>query len=177
MSDLSVDDQGRVDGYGAFFGNVDSHGDSIDRGAFQKTLADWHRKGRLPPMLLQHANGPLLEDAFPIGAWDHMEEDERGLKVRGRLAIGNRRADDVAALLRMNPPAFNGASIGYVSRRFTLMPKGSEVRRRLHEIDLKELSLVSEPSNDLARVRYAKSKRDDDGFSRALAQLAAAVRG
>jgi len=47
MSNLNVDDQGRVEGYGAFFGNVDSHGDAIDRGAFHKTLIDWMRKGRL----------------------------------------------------------------------------------------------------------------------------------
>src|SRR3546814_6009325 len=46
--------EGTFSGYAAVFGNVDSYGDVIERGAFKATLRAWEEKGKLPPMLLQH---------------------------------------------------------------------------------------------------------------------------
>jgi uncharacterized protein len=171
MTDFSISDSGAVEGYGAYFGNTDSHGDVIDRGAFSDSLADWNRKGRMPPMLLQHAMGEGLMDGLPIGVWTDMGEDGNGLYVRGKLAIGNSRADDSRALMRMTPPALSGASIGYIARKFSVFPKNSSgLKRKLHRVDLREVSLVGDPSNDLARVR-AKSRYMPSGGDPVIAAL------
>ncbi|WFU23152.1 HK97 family phage prohead protease [Bradyrhizobium sp. CB1717] len=170
MANFGVDSDGSIEGYGAYFGNVDSHSDSIDRGAFADTIAKAKRTGRMPALLLQHAMGSQIEDSLPLGTWADMTEDGSGLYVKGRLALGNRRADDVHALIRAG--ALNGLSIGFVAKRFTMLPKGGDVRRRLHAIDLREISVVHYPSNDLARIHSVKA----EGDLRALSNLAASLR-
>jgi HK97 family phage prohead protease len=154
---MNVDENGSIEGYASTWGGPDSHGDSIDRGAYSDTLAQAKRTGKMPRMFLSHAEGPLATDALPIGRWDSAHEDDRGLFVKGRLAVGNSRADDALALMRMSPPILNGLSIGFIARKFTLLPKGNAIRRRLHAIDLKEVSIVHEPSCDSARITSVKS--------------------
>ena len=84
--------EGTFSGYGAVFGNRDSYGDVIDKGAFKSTLREWEEKGKLPPMLLQHGGGIFgggADDMLPVGKWTAMEENARGLKVEGQLfALG-----------------------------------------------------------------------------------------
>ena len=50
----SVSDTGEFEGYGSVFGVEDSYGDVVVKGAFEKSLASWREKGRLPAMLWQH---------------------------------------------------------------------------------------------------------------------------
>jgi HK97 family phage prohead protease len=149
-------------GYGAVFNNVDSYGDVIDPGAFKKTLSDARKTNSWPAMLLQHGGfGFNADDMTPIGIWTEMDEDENGLKVTGKLA-GTQRGEEVYGLLKMTPrPALNGLSIGYRARKFTMGTKAGEPRRRLHELELVEVSLVTMPANPKARVGSVKS---DDGL-------------
>ena len=50
----SVDEKtGTFEGYGACFGNVDSYGDVIVKGAFKASLRDWEKAESLPPVLVQ----------------------------------------------------------------------------------------------------------------------------
>nr|WP_314095185.1 HK97 family phage prohead protease [uncultured Shinella sp.] len=62
---------GEFKGYGAVFGNIDSHGDVIMPGAFAETLAEWASKGRLPAMKLMHGSAINIftGDDIPIGKW------------------------------------------------------------------------------------------------------------
>jgi HK97 family phage prohead protease len=140
-------------GYGAVFNNVDSYGDVIDAGAFKKSLGEARKSGAWPAMLLQHGGwGMNAEDMTPIGIWTEMDEDDKGLKVTGKLA-DTQRGNEVYGLLKMTPrPALNGLSIGYRARKFTMGTKAGEPRRRLHELDLVEVSLVTMPANPKARV-------------------------
>ncbi|CAA2142756.1 HK97 family phage prohead protease [Hyphomicrobium sp. ghe19] len=155
---------GSFSGYGAIFGNVDSYGDVIERGAFKASLNQWAEKGKLPPMLLQHGGffGPV-DDMLPVGKWVSMEENAKGLKVEGELfALGTDRGQ----LLHegMKAGSLDGLSIGYRAKKFTMGTKPSEPRRTLHEIDLVELSIVTFPANDKARVGAVKSA-DIDGLN------------
>jgi HK97 family phage prohead protease len=145
-------------GYGAVFNNVDSYGDVIDAGAFKKSLGEARKSGAWPAMLLQHGGwGMNAEDMTPIGIWTEMDEDDKGLKVTGKLA-DTQRGNEVYGLLKMTPrPALNGLSIGYRARKFTMGTKAGEPRRRLHELDLVEVSLVTMPANPKARVGSVKS--------------------
>ena len=145
-------------GYGAVFGNVDSYGDVIYQGAFKKSLAEARKAGMLPPMLSQHGGwGVTSDDMMPIGIWTEMEEDDKGLKVKGKLAE-TQRGLEAYKLLKMTPrPAINGLSIGYRARKFTVGTAVGEPRRRLHEVELIEISLVTLPANPKARVGSVKS--------------------
>ncbi len=169
-------------GYGAVFGNMDSYGDVIERGAFARTIAEFKRSGVWPAMLSQHGAWAMTaEDMTPVGVWTEMREDEHGLYVEGKLA-DTPRGRELYTLMKMTPrPAINGMSIGYWvtdSREETV--DGEEIRRILG-IDLVELSLVTFPANGEARVHNVKNGqrptvRDaeralrDAGFSRSEAK-------
>lgn len=148
---------GTFSGYGSVFGNVDFHGDVIERGAFKETLRAWESKGKLPPMLLQHGGmfGPV-DDMLPVGKWTSMEENAKGLKVEGQLfAIGTDRGQLLYE--GMKAGSLDGLSIGYRAKKYTLGTKPNEPSRTLHAVDLVELSIVTFPSNDKATVGTVKS--------------------
>jgi HK97 family phage prohead protease len=157
----SNDDDGTFVGYGSTFGNVDSYGDTVAHGAFQKTISD-AKSGvaQWPVMLSQH------DQTTPIGIWTGMDEDERGLKLKGKLAINTRRGADAYQLLKMKPrPAFNGLSIGYRAKEYELHKNGSGpngAKRTLKAIDLVECSLVTFPADGFARIGDVKSWLEDE---------------
>lgn len=163
---------GRFSGYGAVFDNTDSHGDVIAKGAFADTLSAWRARGRFPPMRLQHGSGgnPFRHDDLPIGKWSVMREDSRGLWVEGKLlALNTDMGRRLLSLLEAS--ALDGLSIGFILRKFT--PGTGSVRRVLTQIDLRELSIVDEPSNDQARVLPITDA--DAAYDRLRGALAAAV--
>jgi HK97 family phage prohead protease len=151
----------RFKGYGAVFGNVDSYGDVIEQGAFSKTLKEARKSGNYPSMLLQHGGwGMSAQDLMPVGVWDTLEEDEKGLANEGILAA-TQRGIEAYTLMKMKPrPAITGLSIGYIPRKFTMGTKPEEPRRKLHEVELIEVSLVTFPANGKARVTSVKSVCD-----------------
>ena len=174
-------------GYGARFNNVDAHGDLIAPGAFRVTLKAAKKKGRLPRMLVNHGGFFSAGDAVPVGIWTDMKEDDKGLYVEGRLA-DTPRGRELYALLKMQPrPAIDGMSIGYRPVKWSMRRNPEDPRRRLEEIELLEISLVTFPANDLARVDNVKADngietirdfeaflRDVGGFSHAAAKSIAA---
>lgn len=157
--DVSV--KGEFAGYGAVFGNVDSHGDVIVPGAFSETLKVWRGRGRLPTMKLMHgsAANPFNGDDLPLGVWTEMREDQSGLYVEGRISapdtdFGKR----IVGLMRDG--ALGGLSIGYRAAKSVKGDGVSTPKRTLQEIILSEVSLVDEPSNALSRVSSIKAAQD-----------------
>lgn len=146
-----ITNDGRFSGYGAVFGNRDSHGDVIERGAFAASLKEWSAKGKLPPMRLQHgsAGNMFRHDDLPVGKWMAIREDACGLRVEGQLlALDTDQGKRLLSLIKAN--VLDGLSIGFRAKR-TRAGTGS-IKRYLVEVDLAEISLVDEPSNDAARV-------------------------
>ena len=74
----ALDESGAFEGYASVFDIVDGFDDRVAPGAFAASLAS-SRGGRGVKMLWQH------DASEPIGAWDSITEDARGLYVRGRL--------------------------------------------------------------------------------------------
>lgn len=144
----SVNDSGEFEGYGSVFGVEDSYGDVVVRGAFAASLERWKEKGRLPAMLWQH------NMSEPIGIYTEMREDETGLYVKGRLLID---ADPLAkrAHGHMKAGSLTGLSIGYILDDYEYdKEKGIWI---LKAVDLWEVSPVTFPANDEARISDVKS--------------------
>lgn len=144
----SVSDSGEFEGYGSVFGVKDSYSDIIVAGAFAKSLAAWQEKGRLPALLWQH------NMSEPIGIYTEMREDETGLYLKGRLLIDD---DPLAkrAHAHMKAGSLSGLSIGYVLNDYEYDKQKDAFI--LKDIDLWEVSLVTFPANDEARISNVKS--------------------
>ncbi|MGJ0511138.1 HK97 family phage prohead protease [Methylocystis sp.] len=149
---LQANDAGAFSGYASLFGVVDSGGDMVMTGAFARSLIKRGAHG--VKMLWQH------QAAEPIGLWTSIVEDARGLKVEGRLDLSVARARQALSLMRKG--AIDGLSIGFRTRRATT-EKSSGVRR-LHEIDLWEISIVTFPM--LPQARIAAVKQTHSGAAR-----------
>lgn len=139
--DLVVTDGTLIEGYASLFGNCDRGGDIVAKGAYAASLKRLAQEGRGVKMLWQHDPGQ------PIGVWDEVREDARGLYVKGRLLEGVARAREAAALIAAR--AIDGLSIGYRTVRAAKNDKG---RRLLQELELWEVSLVTFPMQPSARV-------------------------
>ena len=146
----SVSETGEFEGYGSVFGVKDSYSDIVVPGAFLNTLASWKERNALPAMLWQH------DAKEPIGIYTEMREDETGLFVKGRLLID---ADPLAkrAHAHMKAGSLSGLSIGYTLKGDGYEYSAEKEAFLLKEIDLWEVSLVTFPSNDSARVAEVKS--------------------
>ena len=152
--DSPGDDEGTIRGYGSTFGNVDSYGDTVAKGAFKKTIAD-AKSGDTPWPVMYSQHGSTSE--MPIGIWTAMDEDEHGLRLQGKLAIKTKRGNEAYALLKMKPrSALNGLSIGYRAKDFELHRNNSGpngAKRTLKAVDLVECSLVTFPADKLRGLR------------------------
>ncbi len=156
---LRVEDGAVIAGYASLFGEVDQGGDVVARGAYGASVAALAAEGRRVKMLWQH------DPAQPIGVWDEVREDERGLWVRGRVLDVTQRGREAAALIAAG--AIDGLSIGYRTRRASKDGRGHRV---LDELELWEVSLVTFPMLPGARVA---GKGDAPGAAAALRGLAA----
>lgn len=137
-------DDGTFEGYASLFDRPDLGQDVIAPGAFSDTLK---RRGAGGVKLLwQH------DPASPIGVWDEIREDRKGLYVRGRLLLDVARAKEALALIRDG--AIDGLSIG-----FKLQSGKRDARtglRRITKLDLWEISVVTFPMLPDARVSALK---------------------
>lgn len=141
------DDNGVFEGYASLFDVEDSHGDTVKRGAFKKSLKATRDAGRFVPILWQH------DRHNPIGKYLEMEEDSRGLAFQGKLTLAVRQAEEAYAL--MKDDVLSGISIGGYVRKRTVDEK--TYKQDFHEIELLEASLVTFPALDKARVSVVKS--------------------
>ena len=143
-------DSGTFAGYGSVYGNTDQGDDIVAPGCFAKSLQDWTQKGRMPALLWQH------DQRQPIGTYTKMSEDENGLYVEGKLAIKTQKGLEAYELMKMK--AISGLSVGFMSRDDSYDQKTGI--RTIKQGDLMEVSLVTFPMNDAARIAQVKSIED-----------------
>lgn len=146
----SVSENGEFDGYGAVFNVEDSYSDVIQKGAFEKSLSKWKEKSRLPAMLWQH------QVDEPIGVYTDMHEDDHGLYVKGQLLIDS---DQLAkrAYGHLKAGSISGMSIGFNYEPDGVKYDSEQDVYLVSGIDLWEVSLVTFPANDEARVSSVKN--------------------
>ena len=171
---LTTTDAGTViEGYASLFGLADQGGDKVMPGAYAASLSRLSERGDKVWMLWQH------DPMRPIGVWDEIREDARGLWVQGRLLSEVAQAREAAALVQAG--AIDGLSIGY---RTVRAERSAEGHRLLTEVELWEVSLVTFPMLPEAKVGRKSGDRDDvvaadeaAAFSAALRDAARALRG
>ncbi|WP_316014565.1 HK97 family phage prohead protease [Roseobacter sp. HKCCA0434] len=154
-----LDGETAIAGYASLYGLADQGGDIVQKGAYGAALERLFAKGRNVKMLWQH------DPTRPIGVWDEVREDERGLHVRGRILTEVAQGREALALLKAG--AIDGLSIGYR----TIRAEKSGAGRLLHEIELWEVSLVTFPMLPEARAQSKSEETDDDALANDLASF------
>lgn len=173
----AVGDDGTIEGYASVWNVVDSHREAVLPGAFKVSLANAKRDKRRIKMLYQH------DTYTPIGVWDELEEDQKGLRAKGRLLIDvSPKALEVYGLMKAE--ALDELSIGYREIETKKDPSQPGVLF-LKQLDLREISPVTFGSlgraarvdsvkavleaGDLPTVREFEGLLRDAGFSKSLA--------
>jgi HK97 family phage prohead protease len=173
---IDSDDDGSFEGYASIFNNKDLGNDVIRRGAFANTLNE--KYARNIKLLYQHKSDEV------IGVIDSIEEDNKGLKIKGRLAMATQKGKEVYELMKMG--AIDSMSIGYRMKPDGYKYDPKDKRRIIKEVDLMEVSLVTFPMNPKAKVTKVKLAemnvreiehylRDAGGMSVALAKESANI--
>lgn len=150
---LSLADGTVIEGYASLFGRADQGGDIVEAGAYAASLAALAQQGSRVKMLWQH------DPKEPIGVWDELREDARGLWVKGRLLTEITRGAEAAALIAAG--AIEGLSIGYRTKRSR---QGAGGKRILSELDLWEVSVVTFPMLPSARIAAKEVVEDGQEF-------------
>ena len=148
----ALEEDGTFSGYGAVFGNIDSHGDIIQPGAFTKSIARHTERGSRPKLFWQH------DMHQPIGSWTAIREDSKGLYMEGKFNMEVQKGREAHALLKAGD--IDGLSIGY--RTIKESRDSVKSANLLEELDLIETSVVSLGSNELALVDAVKQIRGED---------------
>lgn len=144
---IKVDrDTGRFSGYASTFGNIDAYGDTIVKGAYEKTLAE----DGLPKMFFNHDGWEI-----PIGKWIDAGEDDVGLRMEGELTLDMTKGRDVYAAMKHG--TLDGLSIGYMVHKDGMEMRNDGIRV-LKEIKLVEVSVVTHPADSHARIDLTSVK-------------------
>ena len=143
---------GIVKGYGSVFGNIDSDGDIINKGAYTKTISE---NGNRVKYLYQH------DMDKPLGKMVNLYEDEKGLVFEAEIpktTLGR----DVMELMKAGVITEN--SVGILPIRKEMV----EGNRHINEVKLYEISAVTLAANDQAMIMDVKGNysREKDPVSR-----------
>lgn len=145
-----ADDKGTFAGYASTFGNVDSVGDTILKGAYKDTL----KTNGLPKMFFNHDRF-----AVPIGKWVDAKEDDYGLLLTGEFTPGNIQAEQVKASLKHG--TVDSLSIGFGLKQgdYQETVNGRTIKKVAR---LPEVSIVTFPADKFAKLDRSSIKSFND---------------
>jgi HK97 family phage prohead protease len=143
--------EGQFTAYASVFGNVDSYGDIVVKGAFANDLERWEKSGGVIPLLFGHN---MADPDFNIGHVVSAEEDEVGLKVTAQLDLENPKAKQVYRMLK-------GKRIDQMSFAYDVidgesLTKDGEDVYEIRDLKLYEVSVVTVGANELTEVLAVK---------------------
>jgi uncharacterized protein len=155
-ADMRIGVDGVFEGYASLFNVLDLGRDIVLPGAFHETLRRRSPSGI--KLLWQH------DPREPIGTWLSLQEDARGLRVVGQLNLKVARAREALAMVQR--AEIDGLSIGFRTEK--AMRDAATGIRRLQQLDLWEVSLVTFPMLPGARIEQRRQQRprvtsDPDG--------------
>lgn len=158
---IDVDESaGIVKGYGSIFGNVDSDGDIINKGAYTKTISE---NGSRVRYLYQH------DMSKPLGKINSLYEDDKGLVFEAELpktTLGM----DVIALMKGGVITENSVGIIPINKSM------NGQYREINEVKLFEISAVTMAANSQAAILDVKGNFDAEKVLKRYDALAKLIR-
>lgn len=149
-SDIQIQEEGVIDGYASVFGGIDSYGDTIEPCAYDNII----KSGVKPLMFYQHDRWGM-----PIGKWEELSVDSVGLRVKGRLNLELKEAQDVYSALKFG--SLDGMSIGFRLRDRDFEYDEDGVCHIKNISELLEISIVNFPADRSARITGVKAEAED----------------
>lgn len=145
--------EGQMVAYASIFGNVDSYGDIVVKGAFKNTLAEWEAKeGRTLPLLYGHN---MSDPNMNIGGIIKAEEDNRGLKITAEFD-DDPTAQKVYKLVKAGRIAELSFAFETVKSAMISDKERPDAYRELQELKLFECSVVPIGANSETEVLAIK---------------------
>jgi hypothetical protein len=144
--------EGQFSAYASVFGNVDSYGDVVVKGAFEKDLARWEESGNPIPLLFGHN---MSDPDYNLGHVVSAVEDDHGLLVTAQLDLENPKAMQTYRMLK-------GRRINQMSFAYDVLDE-DEVEtagvkaNELRELKLYEVSVVTIGANQETEVLAVKT--------------------
>ncbi len=138
----------KFEGYAVTWATVNSHGERFEKGAFYDLIAS----GKKIHMYYNHGYMDWLtgNSAKRIGKWVELVEDDTGLLVKGELTPNMSQSNDIAAMLAHD--TVDGLSIAFFEPNPIDVYQDNTGARVIKRIDLYEISVVDEPSDQTARI-------------------------
>ena len=146
----NVGEEGTVEGYASVFGGIDSYGDTIEPNAYDNVI----KSGKMPLMFYQHDRWGI-----PIGRWEEMSVDSKGLKVKGKLNLELTEAKDVYSALKFG--SLNGMSIGFRLNDRDYEYDDDNICHIKNISELLEISIVNFPADKNALISGVKADKED----------------
>lgn len=142
---ITDEEKGTFEAYVSVFGNTDSYGEVVEKGAFVEWLTI--HKGRYPKGVWAHDwNEPIIKTL-------EIFEDDYGLKVKGQFVLEVQRAREIYALMKQG--VITDFSFGFRVQE-DAWDEVAKVRR-LKKIAIYEYSPVLVGANDQAILQSVKS--------------------
>ena len=145
---LAVKDDGYISGYCSVFGHVDTYDDTIESHAYDAVVAS----GVKPLMFFNHSSYGV-----PIGVWDKLSVDGRGLFIEGRLNLNNKQGKEVFDALKFG--SMNGLSVAITMQDEDVECDDEGIRHIKNVRELYEVSIVNFPADKNARISDIKSDK------------------
>lgn len=143
-----------IEGYASVFGVVDSYNDIVVQGAFTNTLINDAKRVKF---CWQHN----MDDV--IGKIIEMREDDRGLWFRAKIS-NTSKGKDVAILVEDD--ALDEVSFAYRTKKY-LIDEETDIRKLL-EVELIEISLVTRAANPQAVITGTEKKSEEEKLAEAV---------
>ncbi|WP_299076377.1 HK97 family phage prohead protease [uncultured Paraglaciecola sp.] len=149
-----IGDAGEFSGYASVFGVVDSYGDVVVKGAFERTIAEHKAAKTMPKLLLQHNSAEI------VGEHTVLKEDDKGLYIEGVIYKDDKSIPEAAkAYSLIKRKQLSGISIGFSIYENGIRKNDTEGDGDylLTDLNLWENSFVTFAANPDAKVESVKS--------------------
>lgn len=143
--------EGRISGYASVFGNKDSYGDIVIKGAFSNFLNKIASNNKTVPVFYGHN---MEDPKANIGRVLELAEDDYGLKFDAQLDLSGDTYGHIV-YEQLKDGRLDSMSFGYRVLDYSI----AEDAIKLKELELFEISVVPIPANPEAKVTEVKAGR------------------
>lgn len=145
-------EEGQFLAYASVFGNIDSYGDKVVKGAFAETLKEWNSGDAVIPLLYGH---DMRDPNNNIGHVIEASEDDHGLLVKGQIDLDGGNGPQVYRLVK-------GARVSQMSFAYDVLEGAwidteEESFYELRKLKLYEVSIVPIGANQETELLAVKA--------------------